>query len=149
MIKKVNVYPVYPILTIKNPIYHTTLNIDLSVGDIERCIFSRAKVEEVLPNGKLLVLNLKNYNKCNFLEEHNSNLVASSPEVEDKKQDTIEIVEEVVESGSEVEEATENQVENLEAISPAEIPAEDEQISEVEENLVAENNVKRNKKNKK
>lgn len=149
MIKKVNVYPVYPILSIRNPIVHTTLNVELSVGDIERCIYGRAKVEEILPNGKIVVLNLKNYNKCNFEEEHINNLVASLPENENEE-DTINLVKEL-EGDSEAKEATENEkVESLETISPAEVTVEEEQTSEVEENLVVDNNnYKKNKKNKK
>lgn len=152
MIKKVNVYPVHPILTIKNAIYHTALNIDLSVGDIRNCIYARAKVEEILPDGSLLVLNLKNYNKCNYMEEHINNSVVSLPEVEEDEKDTnqTELVEKMVESRSEEKETTdEKSVEDLEAISPAEVTVEEEQTSEVEENLVVDNNSKKNKKNKK
>lgn len=153
MIKKVNVYPVLPILTIRNAIYHTALNIDLSVGDIRNCIYARAKVEEILPDGSLLVLNLKNYNKCNYVEEHISNSVVSLPEVEEDEKDTnqTELVEkECIESRSEEKETTDVElVEDLEAISPAEVTVEEEQTSEVEENLVVDNNSKKNKKNKK
>lgn len=158
MIKKVNVYPVYPILTIRTPIYHTTLNMELNVGDIERCIFARAKVEEVLPDGKLLVLNLKNYNKCNFVEEHNNKSVVSLPENKICG-DTTMVVEEFVGEESEVKEAAEVQVENLETISPIEVEETEEEISEeeiseeetseVEENLVVDNNNRKNKKHKK
>lgn len=149
MIKKVNVYPVYPILTIKTPIFHTTLNIELSVGDIERCIFARAKVEEVLPDGRLLVLNLKNYNKCNFLEEHNNKSVTSLPENK-QEENTNNLVEDLLRGESAAKEVTEDNVDDLEAISPAEVTVQEEQTSEVEENLVVENNNNRkNKKNKK
>ena len=148
MIKKVNVYPVFPILTIRNPIYHTALNIELNVGDIERCIFGRAKVEEILPDGKIIVLNLKNYNKCNYVEEHIGKSVASLPENK-KDENTIKLVDKL-DGDSEAKEATEEKVEILEAISPAEVPAtEEHQTSEVEENLVVEDNNRKNKKNKK
>lgn len=147
MIKKVNVYPVYPVLTIRNPILHTTLNIELGVGDIERCIYARAKVEEILPNGKILVLNLKNYNKCNYEKEHINNSVASLPENK-VEEDTIDLVNNL-DGDSEAKEATEFKVENLETISPAEVTVEEEQTSEVEENLAVDNNYRKNKKNKK
>lgn len=143
MIKKVNVYPVYPILTIKTPIYHTTLNIELGIGDIERCIYGRAKVEEILPNGKMIPLTLENYKKCNYMEEHISKSVASLPE-NGEDVNTKELVEDV-DSGSEAKEATENDViEGLETISPEESYEE----SEVEENLVVDHN-RKNKKQKK
>ena len=145
MIKKVNIYPVYPILSIKNPIVHTTLNVELSVGDIERCICARAKVEEILPNGKIIVLNLKNYNKCNYLEEHINKSVASLPENKEKE-NTINLVNSL-DGDPEAKEAAEDKVENLETTSPAEVTVE-KQTSEVEENLVVDNN-KKEKKNKK
>lgn len=137
MIKKVNVYPVVPIYALRTPINSTTLHAELSTGDILTCIYSRAKVEEVLPNGQVIILDLKNYDKVNYCQstiEHNNNLDESSNvdesnvEVEHPRRSVTEVA--TIEDGS---------LDFPEAISPEEV--------QVEENLVVENRGK-NKKNK-
>ena len=135
MIKKVNVYPIVPIYALRTPINSTVLHAELSVGDILTCIYARAKVEEVLPNGQVVLLDLKNYNKVNYYEptiEHNnkleepSNVDESNVEINTKKEVLSE--EATKEDGS---------LDIPEAIIPEE---------EVEENLVVESQGKRKNK---
>lgn len=136
MLKKVNVFPMVPIYSIKNPIVGTTFNVELSTGDILCCIYARAKVEEILPNGTTINLDLKNYNKVNFIEEkveHVINTEESKVEESNKELNTTPVLEEraTIETDS-------SEVVCLETISPEE---------QVEENLVVDNQQK--KKNKK
>lgn len=63
--KRVNVKIAGPIYTVKPPIVRTMIDVELSIGDIRNCICAKATVEEILDNGKLLRLNLYNYNKDN------------------------------------------------------------------------------------
>lgn len=140
MIKKVNVYPTIPIYTIKNPIVSTVLNIELSVGDILTCIYSRAKVEEILPNGEFVRLDLKNYNKENYCEtsiEHISNLV--EPSNVDESNVEVNIQQEMLPEEATIEDGSLN-IEIPETISPVE--------EQVEENLVVEHQekIRKNKK---
>lgn len=65
--KTVNVIPQVP-FPLKRIIARPIYNIDMSIGDIKVCILKRAIVQEVLPNGKLLNLNLENYDKVNYKE---------------------------------------------------------------------------------
>lgn len=78
--KKVNVIPQVP-FPLKQIIARPMYNVDMSIGDIRVCILKRAIVQEVLPNGKLLNLNLENYDKVNFKET--SKIVIEEPK-EDK-----------------------------------------------------------------
>lgn len=136
MFKRVNVFPTVPVYSIKNPIIGTTFNVELSVGDILCCIYARAKVEEILPNGNTINLNLKNYNKVNFIEEkveHVSNTEGSKVEESNNKLNTTSVLEEQIAT---LEDPSE--VVYPEAINPEE---------QVEENLVVDKQQK--KKNKK
>lgn len=65
--KTVNVIPQVP-FPLKQIIARPMYNVDMSIGDIRVCILKRAIVQEVLPNGKLLNLNLENYDKVNYKE---------------------------------------------------------------------------------
>lgn len=65
MKKRVNVKITSPVFNVIPPITRTLLDVEMSTGDIRNCICSKARVEEILDNGKLLVLNLYNYNKDN------------------------------------------------------------------------------------
>ena len=63
--KKVNIYPTMPITTL-NPVIRTmTKNTIKTVDEIKQCINARARVEEILIDGSILVLNLSNYDKNN------------------------------------------------------------------------------------
>ena len=137
MFKRVNVFPTIPVYNIKNPIVGTTFNVELSSGDILCCIYARAKVEEILPNGKTINLNLKNYNKVNFTEEiveHVNNIEESIVE-ESNEETNNDIV--LGEEATENIDSSEN--DSFETISPEE---------QVEENLVVEDHCQK-KKNKK
>ena len=63
--KRVNVKICGPIYTVNPPITRTVLDTELSVGDIRNCICAKATVEEILNNGKIIRLDLYNYNKDN------------------------------------------------------------------------------------
>lgn len=68
MKKKVNVKigrHCYGVLSITPPIYRTAMGIELTESDIQRCLWAKAVVEEVLPNGTIVPLNLSNYDKDN------------------------------------------------------------------------------------
>lgn len=136
MVKKVNVYPIIPIYALRTPITSTVLHAELSVGDILTCIYARAQVDEVLPNGEVVRLDLKNYNKVNYYEpiiEHNSNL--DEPSNVDESNVEINTKEEVLS-----EEATkeDGSLEIPETISPVKV--------QVEENLVVESHKKQKSK---
>ena len=67
--KLVNVYTRSPIRSMSGlPIRSSTRSIKLSISDIHACIIAKAKVEEVLIDGSVLILNLANYNKDNNAE---------------------------------------------------------------------------------
>ena len=61
MTKRVNVYAQVAIRTITPPIYGTCKDIIMTTGDILKCICKRARVEEILPDGRTVRLNLRNY----------------------------------------------------------------------------------------
>lgn len=65
--KTVNIIPQVP-FPLKQIIARPIYNVNMSIGDIRVCILKRAIVQEVLPNGKLLNLNLENYDKVNYKE---------------------------------------------------------------------------------
>ena len=70
MRKRVNVEPtIGPIYTLSVPITGKILNHEMSVGDILNCIYARARVDEILPSGKLVRLNLTNYDKDNTIKD--------------------------------------------------------------------------------
>lgn len=65
MFKKVNIKPQGPIYSLRVPITAPMMGVQMSVGDIARCLHARALVTEVLPNGMEVRLNLSNYDKDN------------------------------------------------------------------------------------
>lgn len=65
MTKKVNIYPSTPIVNVQPVIRSIVKNATKDLDTIRKCIISRAKVEEVLPNGELVRLDLNNYDKDN------------------------------------------------------------------------------------
>lgn len=65
MNKVVNIYPSMAILSVNPPIRTTQVKVTKSTSEIRACIIARAIVDEVLPNGKTIRLNLNNYNKDN------------------------------------------------------------------------------------
>ena len=61
MIKKVNIRASVPIKDFRPPIYGTCNGIEMTTGDILKCLCKRAIVDEVLPDGSTIRLDLKNY----------------------------------------------------------------------------------------
>ena len=68
MDKIVNIYPTWPITRLNPPIRSVVKNVTKSVEDIRVCLVSRAKVEEVLPDGSTVALSFNNYNKDNSIK---------------------------------------------------------------------------------
>lgn len=61
MTKRVNVYAQVAVRNVTPPIYGTCKNIVMTTGDILKCLCKRARVEEILPDGKTIRLNMSNY----------------------------------------------------------------------------------------
>ena len=61
MTKLVNVRATTAVRNIDPPIYGTVKNIIMTTGDILKCLCKRAQVEEILPDGTTVKLNMKNY----------------------------------------------------------------------------------------
>ena len=135
--KLVNVYTRSPIRSMSGlPIRSSTRSIKLSISDIHACIIAKAKVEEVLIDGSVLILNLANYNKDNNAEikAKLENKVVKEPELivvkkTSKPKKEVPVVETPVEPTPVVEETpiVEETVE--------EVPAEEvvEPVNETEE----------------
>ena len=62
--KRVNIYPRRPINT-NPPIRMPVLNRTKNIKDIRMAIMSDAKVEEILPDGSVVLLNISNYDVDN------------------------------------------------------------------------------------
>lgn len=61
MTKRVNITTTVAIRNINPPLCGTYKNIVMSTGNILKCLCKRAIVEEILPNGSTIRLNMKNY----------------------------------------------------------------------------------------
>lgn len=61
MTKRVNVYAQVAVRNVTPPICGTCKDIIMTTGDILKCLCKRARVEEILPNGKTIRLNMSNY----------------------------------------------------------------------------------------
>ena len=61
MTKRVNIQTVTAVRTITPPISGSYRNVIMSTGDILKCLCRRAKVEEILPDGTTVKLNMSNY----------------------------------------------------------------------------------------
>ena len=82
MKKRVNIKINAPIYNVIPPITRTLMNVEMSTGDIRNCICAKATVEEILDNGKVITLNLYNYNKDN-----NPPIKKEEPKKEIKKEE--------------------------------------------------------------
>ena len=60
MDKKVNIYPRWTITGVNPPIRIPVRNVTKDIKDIRKCILAGARVEEITPNG-IVLLNLQNY----------------------------------------------------------------------------------------
>ena len=65
--KVVNIYPSSPITGVNPPIRSAVRHVTKSVKDIRTCIINRAKVEEILPDGRIIRLGFDNYDKDNYI----------------------------------------------------------------------------------
>lgn len=69
MNKVVNIYPRTPILTVNPPIRSMVRRVTKPISDIRKCIVAHAVVEEILPEGGIVRLNLANYDKDNSVKK--------------------------------------------------------------------------------
>ena len=120
MDKKVNIYPRKPITNVVPPIRCVCYNVTKPIGIIETCLLNGASVEEILPSGEIIELNLSNYDKDNSIpvvEKEDIDIVNVSS-LEINTIPTEEIVEQTaIENTSETldpqEEISENNTEEL------------------------------------
>ena len=109
MMKKVNVLVNRPIYTVKPAIIRNAMGVYLSTEDIKRCLWGKAFVEEVLPTGEIIPLDLRNFDKVHYVdvakESDKVSVNVVEPKVEEEK---VVVKEEVV-----VEEPKEGQIEDI------------------------------------
>lgn len=61
MTKRVNIRANVAVRNVNPPIHGTCNDVIMTTGDILKCLCKRAHVEEILPNGTTVTLNMKNY----------------------------------------------------------------------------------------
>lgn len=61
MTKHVNVYAQVAVRNVTPPIHGTCKDIIMTTGDILKCLCKRARVEEIMPDGSIVRLNMRNY----------------------------------------------------------------------------------------
>lgn len=90
MTKRVNINAPIAIRNIKPPIYGRCNGIVMSTGDILKCLCKRAIVDEILPDGSTVRLNMKNYYTDNGagLDASVNNAIKTQPQPEAAKQPT-------------------------------------------------------------
>lgn len=149
MDKKVNIYPRKPITNVVPPIRCVCYNVTKPIGIIETCLLNGASVEEILPSGEIIELNLSNYDKDNSIpvvEKEDINIInVSSLEINTIPEQEIaeEIAEQTaIENTSETldpqEEITENNIqEEISENNTEESTVQDDQIN------IKKNNKKR------
>ena len=69
MKKRVNIYPRGPVISTNPPIRGVVKSVTKDISDIRRCIIAGAKVEEVKPDGQVVLLTLRNYDMDNSTSE--------------------------------------------------------------------------------
>ena len=69
MKKRVNIYPRGPVISTNPPIRGVVKGVTKDISDIRRCIIAGAKVEEVRPDGQIVLLTLRNYDMDNSTSE--------------------------------------------------------------------------------
>ena len=111
--KKVNIYPSTPIVSVTPPIRTTVKGATKKIETIRKCIIARAKVEEILPTGDTVILDLSNYDKDNrFNTESKMDIpetpadpiVPDAPVVEESVKEEAPVVEEPVKEDTVVKE---------------------------------------------
>ena len=146
--KKVNIYPSTPIVSVTPPIRTTVKGATKKIETIRKCIIARAKVEEILPTGDTVILDLSNYDKANrFNTESKMDIpetpadpiVPEAPVVEEpvkeesaKEEETVveeaPVVEEPVKEETVVEEAPVVEAPANDTEETVEEDAEDEEV---------------------
>ena len=94
MMKKVNVLVNRPIYTVKPAIIRNAMGVYLSTEDIKRCLWGKAFVEEVLPTGELIPLDLRNFDKVHYVDVAKESDKVSVNVVEPKVEEEKVVVEE-------------------------------------------------------
>lgn len=64
--KRVNITTRVAVRTTNPPICGTLKDVEMTTGDILKCLCKRAIVDEILPNGRLVRLNMNNYYTDNY-----------------------------------------------------------------------------------
>ncbi len=147
MTKRVNIRTTMAVRNINPPICGTCSNVIMSTGDILKCLCRRAFVEEILPDGTTVRLNMKNYYTDNGagLDATKKVEVVKEPEVEvipavEEPEEVIPAAEEsvvepeveVIEEPIKEETIEEPEVEVIPAVEEPEevIPAAEESVEE-------------------
>ena len=92
--KKVNVLVNRPIYTVKPAIIRNAMGVYLSTEDIKRCLWGKAFVEEVLPTGEIIPLDLRNFDKVHYVDVAKESDKVSVNVVEPKVEEEKVVVEE-------------------------------------------------------
>ena len=127
--KVVNIYPSFPITTIKPAIYSSVRNVTKSFDEIRECLISKARVEEVLEDKNIIKLDLSNYNR-------NNTKITVIPD-ESIQETTVSYETEKDESGNAV--VTDLKIESIDLVQPEAVeetnqedPISNEEVSEEE-----------------
>lgn len=135
--KKVNIYPSTPIVSVTPPIRTTVKGATKKIETIRKCIIARAKVEEVLPTGDTVILDLSNYDKDNRFNTESKmdipetpadSIVPETPVVEEPVKEEPAKEEETVVEETPVEEAPVAEPEKAAEEETVEEDAEDEEV---------------------
>lgn len=127
--KRVNVTTVVAVRTTNPPICGTLKNIEMTTGDILKCLCKRAFVEEILSDGSTVRLNMKNYYTDNEPVVAAAAPISVKPEPEVKKID----VEAETEKGGDTHESVEEIESAIIAEPDAPATTEDTVVESVEE----------------
>lgn len=133
-IKTVNVDARIPVNTVTPKISGYVAGISMTTADILKCIIRKALVDEILPNGKLLRLNMQNYYTDNragleasvevpmktsaFMARTAMVDTVSEPAPEVEVEEVVHAVEEVIEVAPEVVETVEETAVEEETTKP-------------------------------
>lgn len=96
MTKRVNIRTTIPVRNITPPLSGTCKDIIMTTGDILKCLCKRALVEEILPDGSTVKLNMHNYYTDNgaglYVTRETKQAVVTETSVEKvKEENTVEI----------------------------------------------------------
>lgn len=85
MTKRVNIRANVAVRNVNPPIHGTCNDVIMTTGDILKCLCKRAHVEEILPNGTTVTLNMKNYftdNGAGLFVKKDKPVIEKKPEPE-------------------------------------------------------------------